>query len=108
MVSYLERHLEKQDEEMREVLVKAEQEYQEQEEKLNNFIQENSCVNREIERLAEDLREFHNSLTECAGELDRVHVTLEQLMQKTGKPDPLHWKRPSNKRSVWKGIWNWL
>lgn len=88
MVSFLEGYLEKQDEEIKEALVKAEKEYQEQEEKLNNFIQENSLCEREIERLAQDLREFHNSLTECAGELDRVQGTVERLMQKTGKPDP--------------------
>lgn len=88
VVAHLDRHLEKQDEEMRTALENAELEFQENERVLNKLLQERLLVDKELERLAENLREFHTSLTECAGELDKVQITLEHLMQKTGKPDP--------------------
>ncbi len=88
VVKLLERHLDQQDEEMRGALEKAELEWREQERKLNGFVKERLLIERELDRLAENLRDFHSSLAECEREVEGIQSTLEQLRQKTGKPDP--------------------
>ncbi|HHY40195.1 MAG TPA: hypothetical protein GX502_03005 [Syntrophaceticus sp.] len=87
LVKLLERQLEQQDDLMREALEKAELEWREQEGKLNGFVQERLLCERELDRLAASLRDFHSSLAECERELDGIQSSLEQLRQKTGKAD---------------------
>ena len=89
LVKLLERQLDQQDEEMREALERAELEWREQEKKLNGFVQKRLLCERELDRLAENLRDFHSSLAACERELDGILSTLEQLRQKTGKADPV-------------------
>ena len=89
LVKLLERQLDQQDEEMRGALERAELEWREQERKLNGLVQEKLLCERELDRLAENLRDFHSSLAECERELDGILSTLEQLRQKTGKADPV-------------------
>ncbi|HBG21668.1 MAG: hypothetical protein PHV50_08845 [Syntrophaceticus sp.] len=87
VILLLERHLEKQGEEMRALLAKGEQECQEREDEQNKLVQENLLCERELDRLSERIRELQTSLTGCAEELEGVHLTLDKLMQRTGKPD---------------------
>lgn len=87
VILLLERHLEKQGEEMRELLAKGEQECQERDDEQNKLVQENLLCDRELDRLSESIRELQTSLTGCAGELEGVHLTLDKLMHRTGKPD---------------------
>jgi uncharacterized protein YhaN len=87
VISHMERHLEKQSQEMRELLAKGEQEHQEREAEKNKLAQENIFCERELDRLSERICELQTSLTECGGELEGVHLTLDKLMQRTGKPD---------------------
>ena len=87
LLKLLERQLAQQDEELREALEKAELECRQQEGELNGLVQEKLLIERELDRLAENLRDFHSSLAKCARELDGIQNTLEQLMQKSGKGD---------------------
>lgn len=87
VAALLTRHFEKQDDLGDEALVKAELECQEKGEKLQKLVQESLLCEREQKRLSESLREFRLSLLKCTRELDRVKLTLEDLMRKTGKPD---------------------
>jgi DNA repair exonuclease SbcCD ATPase subunit len=87
LVKLLESQLARQAEEMSKALEKAELECREQEGILNGFVQERLLCERELDRLAENLRDFHSSLAKCARELDGIRSTLEQLMHKSGKGD---------------------
>lgn len=87
VILLLERHLEKQGEELRELLAKGEQEYQQRETEQDKLAQESMLCERELNRLSERIRELQTSLTGCAEELEGVHLTLDKLMQRTGKPD---------------------
>jgi uncharacterized protein YhaN len=86
-VSQLERRLCAEEEQMNEDIVKAELDCQEKEERLQKLVQEKLLNAREQKRLTESLRELRLTLQECARELDAVKLTLDDLMQKTGKAD---------------------
>ena len=87
VVLLLEKHIQEQEDKIRDDLVEVEKEYEEKGEEFQQLVQDNLLCERELERLSEVLREDRSSLQECTREYDGIQLTLERLMQKTGKPD---------------------
>lgn len=87
VAALLTRHFQEEDDIGNDALVKADMHYQEKGEKLQKLIQENLFCEREQKRFSESLRALRLSLSECTRELDGVKLVLDDLRQKTGKPD---------------------
>ena len=83
----LERHFLDQERKEAEELERLVRDCQEKEQNLQKLVQERLLADREVKSLAESLQKDRASLQACTRELDQARRSLQDLMQRTGKPE---------------------